>query len=101
MMRYRTSAIRNDGPVVNDMCRMCVNRSVPATAGARLVVSDSGDILSPKYAPEMTAPAAIAGDRESPIATPISATPSVPAVVHELPVASAEIAQIRHVATKK
>ena len=43
-----TSAIRNEGKVVHAMCWMCVNRSIPTTAGARFVVSDSGDILSPK-----------------------------------------------------
>ena len=41
-------ASRNEGPVVHTMCRMCVNSSVPVTAEARFVVSDSGDILSPK-----------------------------------------------------
>ena len=39
--------------IVSDM----VNKSVPAIAGARFVVSDRGDILSPKYAPDITAPA--------------------------------------------
>ena len=64
------------------------------------MVSESGDILSPKYAPEMMAPAAIAGDCPRPIDTPISATPKVPATVHELPVAKAAIAQIMQVAAK-
>jgi hypothetical protein len=36
------------GIVVIDMYFMCVNRFVPAIAGAKLVVSESGDILSPK-----------------------------------------------------
>jgi hypothetical protein len=36
------------GTVVQVMCRMCANSSLPAAAGAMLVVSDSGDILSPK-----------------------------------------------------
>ena len=35
-------------PVVYTMCLMCVNKLEPAIAGARLVVSDNGDILSPK-----------------------------------------------------
>ena len=43
-----TSAIRILGMVVHSMCPIWVKRSVPATAGARLVVSDNGDILSPK-----------------------------------------------------
>ena len=36
------------GVVVQVMCRMWVKMSMPVTAGARLVVSESGDILSPK-----------------------------------------------------
>ena len=53
---------------------------------ARFVVSDKGDILSPKKAPETIAPAVILMD--SPIASPIpiSATPMVAAVVNELPI---------------
>ena len=43
-----TSASVMLGAVVQTMCWMWVNRSVPATAGARFVVSDSADILSPK-----------------------------------------------------
>jgi hypothetical protein len=54
--------------------------------------------LSPKYAPEMIAPAVIAGDMSKPWATPMSAMPSVPATVHELPIASATTAQMRQVA---
>ena len=45
---HETRAISKEGPVIQAMCRMWVNKSVPATAGARLVVSDRGDILSPK-----------------------------------------------------
>ncbi len=47
-MAKRNSAIVNEGPVVHAMWRMCVNISVSTTAGARFVVSESGDILSPK-----------------------------------------------------
>ena len=36
------------GTVVKDMYFMWVNKSVPAIAGAKFVVSESGDILSPK-----------------------------------------------------
>ena len=42
------SVIINDGIVVYIIYLICVKRSVPATAAARFVVSDSGDILSPK-----------------------------------------------------
>ena len=54
--------------------------------------------MSPKYAPEITAPAVILGDRPRPVAIPINATPNVPATVHELPILNAEIAQMIHVA---
>ena len=40
--------IINVGTVVNAIYFMCVNKSVPAIAGARFVVSLNGDILSPK-----------------------------------------------------
>ena len=66
---------------------MCVNKSVPAIAGARFVVSLSGDILSPKYAPDITAPAIIPGDIPSALPIPTSAIPTVADVVQELPVA--------------
>ena len=76
-------------------------RSLPATDGARLVVSDNGDILSPKYDPEIIAPATIPVfiDNNSPI--PTKAIPIVAAVVQELPVEIDTIAQIIHVVTKK
>jgi hypothetical protein len=66
----------------------------PTRPGIRMVVSDSGDILSPMYAPEMTAPAAIAVDTPRIGAIPTNATPSVPAVVQELPVTAPTTAQI-------
>ena len=40
--------IVKDGIVVYIIYLMWVNKSVPTIAGARLVVSDNGDILSPK-----------------------------------------------------
>ena len=92
----RTSAAAMLGPVVHTMWRMWVNRSVPATAGARLVVSDRADILSPKYAPEMMAPAARPRFSPCAVAMPTSAMPMVPAVVHELPVATETNAQMTH-----
>ena len=60
----------------------------------RIVVSDSGESLSPRYAPEMTAPAVIAGDTPSMVAMPMRPTPIVPAVVHELPIDIAMMPQI-------
>ena len=72
----------------------------PTSFGTRIVVSDSGVILSPKYAPQITAPAAIASSRPSTFAMPTNATPSVPAVVHELPVTMPTSAQITAAAAK-
>ena len=43
-----TKAIEIVGTVVYAIYLICVNKSVPAIAGARLVVSLKGDILSPK-----------------------------------------------------
>jgi hypothetical protein len=50
--------------------------------------------LSPKYAPETTAPAVIGSDAPMATAMPMSATPIVPADPHGVPVAS----DITHVA---
>ena len=47
--------------------------------GARLVVSERGETLSPKYAPDTMAPAVIASDIPIPLAIPIKATPTVAA----------------------
>ncbi len=59
---------------------------LPTICGVRMVVSDSGVILSPKYAPEMTAPAVMACEAPMAADMPTKATPRVAAVVHELPV---------------
>ena len=65
---------------------MCVYRFVPVIAGARFVVSLNGDILSPKYAPEITAPAVIPAGILKAIPTATKAIPTVAEVVYELPV---------------
>src|SRR5699024_10930259 len=62
------------------------NKSTFSTDEAMFVVSDNGDILSPKNAPETTAPAVIASDISNVLAIPINATPTVPTVVNELPI---------------
>jgi hypothetical protein len=64
-----------------------------------MVVSDSGVILSPKYAPQITAPAAVGSSRPSTLAIPTKATPRVPAVVQELPVTMPTKAQTAAAAT--
>ncbi len=89
------------GMVVIERYRMCVNNSAPAEAEARLVVSDNGDSLSPKYAPERIAPAMRPGSIPSTVPTPIKAIPMVAEVVQELPVNTDTTAQIMQVANRK
>ena len=80
---------------------MWVNKSVPAIAGARFVVSDRGDILSPKYAPEIIAPPTIPTLMPNAVPIPTSAIPTVADVVQLEPVATDTIAHTIHAATKK
>ena len=70
-------------------------------AGARFVVSDSGDILSPKYAPEMIAPTVMPSGMPRPCPTPTRATPMVPMVVQELPVKVDTMVHSRQDASRK
>lgn len=94
MPRKIANASPNDGTAVVSMPRMGWFVVTPPTSwGTRTVVSDMGDILSPMYPPEMTAPAAIAPDIFRSGAMPTNATPSVPAVVQELPVTTPTMAQ--------
>ena len=74
------------GTVVYIMYRICEKRSALAIEEARTVVSDMGDILSPKYAPEMMAPALKAGGMPMALPTPNRAMPMVAMVVHDVPV---------------
>jgi hypothetical protein len=63
-----------------------LNKSTRAIDDASTVVSDIGDILSPKYAPEIIAPAVKGAGipKASPI--PSSAIPMVAIVVQDVPV---------------
>src|SRR5690606_28161543 len=70
------------------MCRMCAYSGASAPIAQMFVESDSGDILSPRYAPATTAPAVAPSGASSAAAVPISATPIVPADPHDVPVAS-------------
>src|SRR5699024_7221954 len=79
-------AITDAGIVVHNICLICSYSSLPAAIGARFVVSDKGDSLSPKYAPATTAPAVAGNEAPSPVAIPISATPTVPADPQDVPV---------------
>lgn len=65
-----------------------MKRSAPATEDASTVVSDIGDILSPKYAPEIMAPAVNASGTLSALPMPSKAMPIVAIVVHDVPVMS-------------
>src|SRR3546814_3877160 len=86
-------AISMAGTVVGIMFLMCENRSTPVTAGARFVVSESGDTLSPKNAPDTTAPAVQYIGMPKPAPIPIRASPTVPTVPHDVPRDSDTIAQ--------
>ena len=70
-------------------------------AGARFVVSESGDILSPKYAPDTTAPAVMTVGKPNAVPTPIRATPMDPAVDQDEPVARDTMEQRIQAVTKK
>ena len=63
-------------------------------------MSESGDILSPKYAPDTTAPAVIAEGKPRAVPTPIRATPMEPAVDQDEPVASDTIEQSKQAVNK-
>ena len=93
-----THASANAGTDVHTWARMWSNVSAFTIWADRIVVSDSGEVLSPRYAPEMTAPAVMAGDTPSRPAMPTRPTPIVPAVVHELPIDRATTPQISAVA---
>ncbi|MPN04538.1 hypothetical protein SDC9_151779 [bioreactor metagenome] len=80
---------------------MCVNRGVSVTEEASMVVSESGEILSPKYAPEMMAPAIHPSSNPCALPIPISAMPMVAMVVHELPVMTDTSEQMMHVEARK
>lgn len=68
---------------------------------AKMVVSLRGDILSPKYAPEMMAPAVHAALMPSASLIPRSATPMVATVVHELPESTETREQMTQALTRK
>ncbi len=89
------------GVVVINIYLICVKSGVPTVCEAMIVVSDRGESLSPKYAPEMIAPAHIAAGMPNDCPMLMSATPNVAIVVHELPVSKEIIEQIITVANRK
>ena len=90
-----------DAPVVYSICLIWPYKSLPAAIGARIVVSEKGDNLSPKTAPLNTAPAAIGSGTPKAIAIPIIATPAVPALPNDVPVKVEITAQTRKAVTNK
>ena len=78
---YKMHEIIKAGTVVYSILLICLNRLVSVTPAAKFVESDIGDSLSPITAPEITAPAVIAGGIPRPKPIPINATPNVPPVV--------------------
>ena len=89
------------GIVVHIIARICENIFTFVTNAAKLVVSDSGDILSPKTAPAMMAPAAIPKFIFNWLAMEISAIPAVDADPQAVPVAKLQMAEIINADTKK
>ena len=99
-MRNMMHAIVMDGTVVMSIYRICVNRGVSVTDDASTVVSERGDILSPKYAPDSMAPAVHPAEKPSAIPMPMKAVPMVATVVQELPVISETREHMRHTARR-
>ena len=79
------------GTVVSVMYFICLKRFEPVTAAAKLVVSLKGDILSPKYAPDIIAPATTPRSNPNAFPIPIRPIPIVAVVDQLLPVARATI----------
>ena len=75
---------------------MCLNRGTSDVDEAKTVVSLISEILSPKYAPEIIAPAIHPSSNPSARPIPISATPIVAMVVHDEPVSNEITAQMMH-----
>ena len=89
-------AMISDGVVVYIIYLMCLNSGTSAVDDARTVVSLIIETLSPKYAPEIIAPAIQPSSKPKARPIPISATPIVAIVVHDEPVKSDMTAQMMH-----
>ena len=90
-----------EGMVVNIIYLIWLIKSVPAIAGAKFVVSDNGDILSPKYDPDIIAPPVKPSGIPRAFPIPNIAIPIVAMVDQLLPVANETIEHIIQAATKK
>ena len=82
------------------MARTWLNILISLVDEARMVVSESGESLSPKIAPESTAPTIISSG--TPMLTPTltHAMPTVPAVPQEVPMQLHSTAHRRNDATR-
>ena len=63
------------------------NRFTPTRDDVKFVVSDNGEVLSPNQEPQIAAPAVIPAGIPRPEPIPRRATPMVPSVPQEVPVA--------------
>lgn len=79
---------------------MCLNKGTLTAPEANTVVSDNGDILSPKYAPLIMAPAIQPSSNPWARPMPMRAMPMVAMVVHELPVMTLTMADMMQVEAK-
>lgn len=70
---------------------------MPVVAAARFVVSDIGDILSPRKAPETIAPTIRGAGKTILMPTPYRATPMVAMLPKEVPVKSDRMTHRRKV----
>ena len=93
--------ISNEGIVVISIYLIWVKSGTSVVEEANTVVSLMTEILSPKYAPEIIAPAIQPSSKPNARPIPIRATPIVAMVVHEEPVRREIIAQMIHEAGKK
>ena len=89
------------GTVVQIIALICENIFTLVTNAAKFVVSESGDILSPKTAPAMIAPATIPSLKPRFVPIAIKAIPAVDAEPHAVPVATEVNAQMINADTKK
>lgn len=99
-MPKTASATTIDGTVVISMYCMWVKMGTRAVEAARTVVSLMSDTLSPKYAPDIMAPAIQPSSKPRARPMPIRATPMVATVVHDEPVRSDMTAQMMHAAMR-
>src|SRR3712207_7666058 len=87
--------IRNPGIVAVETLFIFSKILTSQVPEERFTVSEIGDILSPKIAPQITAAAVISGDTPNPPPIPIKATPKVAAVPQEVPVQRVARAQVK------